>query len=98
MHVQDPLGFSGASAFCKWAGFSGTVTWRFVVMGYFITGASDDGGPGIAIFPEGMVNGNYPVFPVEKNVRFGLCLKIRAEFGKGHIDSFLLTIHFLILP
>ena len=95
--MQDSFGFAGTPAFCKRTGFAGAVARHGVIVGNLVTGTTDDRGSGIAIFSKGSIDGNYPVFPVEKNVRFGLCLKKRTEFGKGHMDS-LLAVHFLILP
>lgn len=86
--MQDSLGFARTPAFCKRTGFTGMVARHFVVVGYLVTGAADDRGLGIAILAKSVIDGNYPVFPVEKNVRFSLRLQKRAEFGKGHIDSF----------
>ena len=84
MHMKDAFGFAGTPAFGKGARFAGAVTGRFVIMGDLVTGTSDNGRLRIAVFPESAVDGNDPVFPVEKDVRFGLRLQKRADFGKWH--------------
>ena len=84
VHVQDTFGLAGSPAFRQWTGFAGAVAGHVVVVRHFITGSSDHGCLWIAVFPESLIDRDDPVLGIEKNMRFGLCLEKRGEFGKWH--------------